>query len=704
METEPEVGTNIPEGWSTPPTLLDLKADFNSTKNSHSNEVSRRDEHLEHLHLSGSLKLKPVRGRSRVQPKTIRKHAEWRYAALSEAFLSTPELAKLSPRTHQDKKAALQNSVLLNYQWNNVLDKQGIVDEAVRAGVDEGTVFYRVGWESESVQVTERIPVYDYYPTDIITQVQQLQSLAELQQQDPYAFEASVEDHLKEALRLTAEKGQAIYPSLNRYEEVTREKLLKNQPTLEVCNLANVHVDPLAQGNLNKAHFVVYSYETNKSDLSKQGDTYFNLDKLKLDKGSVLSTPDHEFTGDSSANLRDDARINFIVHEYWGYWDVDGSGKTSPIVVSWVGDVIIRMEDNPYPDGEIPFVSNAYIPRRYTIYGDPDGALLRDQQAVIGAITRGAIDSMARSANAQRGMADNALDPINKKRYESGQNYFYRPDTHPTQSVIEHQYPELPNSIGLMLNLQETDVSNLSGVRPYGATDSSAGTATADRGVLDAASKRETGILRRYGRAMQEICRKITAMNAEFLSDEEIIRITDEDHVTIRREELAGNFDFEISIATAEEDDKKAQELAFMLQTMAATLPAKMSNIILADIARLRKMPQLAKRIEDYEPEPDPVAQAMQQLEVAKIQREIAKIESETLKNQTSAQLNVAKAGEAAANAGNIQSSTDSKDLDFVNKQTGLDHAQELEKQQAQSRGNMALEILKQELQPEANQ
>ncbi len=698
MQSTEEIKIKIPEGWTTPPTLADLKANFNASKGSHDTQVAERDLHLDFLHVTGSQKLKAKSGRSRVQPKTIRKHAEWRYAALSEAFLSTPDLAKLTPRTFADKKAAEQNTLLLNYQWNNVLDKTSIVDTCVRAGVDEGTVFYRVGWEAHEKEVIEEVPIYDYFPADSQEQVQELQGLATLQQQDPYAFKTTIPEHMQQALSLTVENQQPIYPVLNRVEEVTRTKLIKNQPTLEVCNMGNVYPDPLCQGDLSRAQFLVYSFESCKSDLRKEGKRYQNLDRLMLSTGSLLESPDHEFNGDSSANFTDDARINFIVHEYWGYWDVDGSGITTPIVVAWVNDVLIRMEENPYPDREIPFVSNAYIPERYSIYGKPDGYLLREQQAIIGAVTRGAIDSMARSANAQEGMRMDALDAINLRKYRAGDDYQFNPSIDPRTAIINHTYGELPNSVALMLNMQETDANNLTGVRPFGATDSSAGTATADRGVLDAASKRETGILRRYGRAMQQICRKICAMNAEFLSDEEIIRITDEEYVTIRREDLAGNFDFEISIATAEEDSAKAQELSFMLQTMGNTLPPEMTKIILADIARLRKMPQLAKRLEDYQPAPDPVAEAMQRLEIAKIEAEIYKINTEAYKNETVGQLNIAKAGEAGAKTGNILSDTDQKDLSFIDEQTGNAHAKELEKQQAQAQGNMALEILRADL------
>lgn len=77
-----------------------------------------------------------------------------------------------------------------------------------------------------------------------------------------------------------------------------------------------------------------------------------------------------------------------------------------------------------------------------------------------------------------------------------------------------------------------------------------------------------------------------------------------------------------LSISTAETDNMKAQELSFMLQTIGNSMDFSMTQMILSDIARLRDMSDLAKRIEQYKPQPDPMAQqkAMLELELLKAQ------------------------------------------------------------------------------------
>lgn len=689
------------EEWENPPSLEDLKENFTDSKGAHDVQMSIRQTHLDFLNVEGVARKKPRRGFSSVHPKTIRKHAEWRYAALSEAFLAVEDMFTLKPRTASDKLAAEQNAIILNYQWANELNRTALVDEMVRTAVDEGTVFLRVGWESQEVEYEETIPIFDYVPATSQQEIVDLRSAANLQQRDKYAFEAVVPYEMKEALRLTEEHGKPIVAVSRGTKEVTQTEFLVNRPTLDVCNSANFYPDPLCEGDLDKAEFAVYSFESSKSALRKSGADYFNLDKINTRTGSIIDSPDHEVMGDESFNFKDDPRAKFVVYEYWGYWDVDGSGITTPIVAAWVDDTLIRLEESPMPDGKLPFVGVQYLPERKSNYGNPDGFLLRENQSIIGASVRGAIDLMARSANAQEGMRMDALDATNQHKYERGENYMYNPNVDPRNAIIQHTYPEIPNSVGMMLTMMETDANNMTGVRPFGATDSSAGTATADRGVLDAATKRETGVLRRFANAMTQIAKKMIALNGEFLSDEEVFRISDDDFVVINRDNLAGSYDIKVSISTAEEDNAKAQELAFMIQTMGNTIPFEISQIILSDIAKLRKMPQLAERLLAYVPQPDPVEAAKKQLEVEMLQYQIAEVRAKTLKLQTAAQLDMAKTSETSAKAGNIQSDTDQKDLEFLEQQTGVKHARELEQDQSQARGNMALEILKADLQPQ---
>ena len=691
----------IPEGWTTPPTLEDLKLNLHDAKSSHDASVTKIQGYLNNLHIEGSAKRKKVAGKSNVQPKLIRKQAEWRYAALSEPFLSTEDMFQVSPVTFEDKQAAIQNQLLLNYQFNNKINKVKFTDEYVRTAVDEGTVYVRVSWTSQEKIVKREVPIYDFYPAQSQDQIKALEPYAMVAQTDPAAFEANAPDHIKQAIQLTQEQGIPIVPQFKEIQIVSEVILIKNEPTLEVCDFNNLTIDPSCNGDLTKAEFAVYSFETSLSELEKEG-KYFNLNKIKpASKTTILSEPDHVTEADKTFNFKDEPRAKFVAYEYCGWWDVDGSGTTTAIIATWVGDTMVRLEENPYPFEGIPYVGIQYLPVRRELNGEPDGALLQDNQDIVGAVTRGAIDLMARSANAQTGMRKDALDMVNKRRYDKGMDYEFNPAVDPRQAIIQHQYPEIPNSVSLMLGLQHNEAESLTGVKAFtgGISGEALGdTATSVRGALDAASKRELGILRRLAQGITEIGKMIIAMNGEFLSDEEIIRVTNEEFVAINRDDLAGNFDLKLSISTAEEDNQKAQELAFMLQTGAASADPAEVRMIRAEIARLRRMPDLAKKIEDYRPEPDPMQQQIQMLEMKKLEAEIMVLQTQAMENQAEAGLDQAKAGTEYAKQGQMNSDTDQKNLDFLDQESGLKHAREVEQNEAQSNGNMALAILQNEL------
>lgn len=679
-----------PEGWQNPPSVRDLKQDLNDAKNTHDTQKARIREWLDYLHVEGQAKPKTRKGRSEVQPKLIRKQAEWRYASLSEPFLATDDLFEINPVTWEDAQAAHQNKLVLNNQFNTKIDKQAFIDEYVRTAVDEGTVIVRLGWEFQEKEVEVQVPVVEFRANPMLAPM--FQELARMKVENPTGFAQDVPEELKMAFERTVETGTPQEPIITGMETKTELRTIKNCPTVEVCDYRHVVIDPSCKGDLDKANFVIYSFPTSLAQLEAEG-RYINLDQINIENNSVLGDPDHDTDQDESDNFNfnDKPRKQFVAYEYWGYWDLSGTGRVEPIVATWVGDVMIRLERNPHPDEKIPFISAQLMPKRNSVYGEPDGELLIDNQKIVGAVTRGMIDVMARSANGQMGFRKDALDATNRRKFQSGQDYEYNGNVDPRLAFHMHTYPEIPVSAQYMLQQQSLEAESMTGVKAFSSginSDALGDVATGIKGVMDAAGKREAGILRRLAKGLIQIGRRIIAMNAEFLEDEEIIRVTNDSFVTIRRDDLAGNFDLRMDISTAEEDNIKAQELAFMLQTMGPNTDPGITKLIFRDIARLRKMPELAHQIENYEPQPDPLDQQLKQLEIAKLQKEIQLMDSEAAENMAGAQLDLAKAREAS-------SSADLKDLDFVEQESGVKQEREKELHGEQARSNMALETHK---------
>lgn len=683
--------------WKQEPTLRELKQDALEAQPAHDASTTQIKTWLDNLNVTGSAKPKTQKNASAVQPKLIRKQAEWRYAALSEPFLADPNIFKVSPVTWEDVDAARQNELLLNNQFNTKLDKVGFIDEYVRTAVDEGTVILRLGWDFQEEKYTEERPEIRYFVDPAFAPV--IQQIGELKAQNPQQFYALPEP-LQQAFEMSLEQGEPVKPEpTGEMETVELSRTLKNQPTLEVCNFRNVTIDPTCEGDLKKANFIIYEFDASLSTLKKDG-RYKNLDNINLENSSVLAEPDYADEQQAAKNFTfsDEARKRFVVREYWGFRDLDGSGVVRPFVAAWVGDTKIRMEENPFPDEELPFVKVQYLPRRKEIYGEPDGSLLEDNQRIIGAVTRGVIDLMGKSANAQQGIRKDALDTINRRRFESGKDYEFNPQVGDVRSaLIMHEYPEVPRSAQYMIDLQNMEAESITGVKAFSgglSGDALGKVATGVRGVLDAASKREIGILRRLSQGMIEVARKFIAMNQEFLSEEETVRVTNDEFVQVRRDDLGGSFDLKLSISTAEDDNAKAEELAFMLQTIGPDEDPKLRRQILSEIMRLRKMPDMAKTIEDYQPEPDPAQEEIQMLTIEKLKKEIAKLDSEAIENIGNARLHGARAQTEGAKTGKLVSEIDQANLDFVEQESGVKQERDLQKIGEQAESQAQLKIL----------
>ena len=630
--------------WDNPPKLEDLKQDLTEAQSAHSAHIVDVENWLSAL--NGEQQIKAKKGRSKIVPKLIRKQAEWRYAALSEPFLSTDDLFNTAPKTFEDKKAAEQNGQVLNYQINCKLDKIKFIDEYVRTCVDEGTAVVKLGWKYTEETVEVEVPIMEQVPVQDPAMAQQLAA----QGMPPV---------------------QEVQVGVEMQEQV---KVIDNMPTIEVCNYNNVIIDPTCEGDIDVAEFVIYSFETSMSQLRKDG-RYSNLDAVSLDSGSVLSQPDHSVDDDSNFTFKDKPRKKIVAYEYWGFWDIHDTGEVEPFVATWIGDTIIRLEENPFPDKKLPFVLVQYLPKRKSVYGEPDGVLIEDNQRIIGAVTRGMIDIIGRSANGQMGTRKDALDVANGRKFERGEDFKFNSNVDPRQAFHMETYPEIPGSALNMLTLQNNEAESLTGVKAFssGITGQALGTtATGIRSALDATSKRELGILRRLANGVNQIGRKIISMNAAFLEDEEIIRITNEEFVAINREDLGGKYDIKLNISTAEADNEKAQELAFMLQTMGNSMPPEMAQMVLSDIAKLRKMPELAKRIAEYQPQPDPMVQQRAQLELQLLQAQIANEQAKAAENTVDVEYKKAKTTTELSKSRNLEGRSDLDDLDFVNKESGV--------------------------------
>jgi hypothetical protein len=680
--------------WKQEPSLLDLKQDYTNALNNHKKFVSAIKKWEDLKNVEGIYKPKKTQGKSALQPKTIQKQFEWRYPSLTEPFLNTPNLFKVFPVTFEDTKAARQNELVLNWQFNTKLNKVKFFDQFVRRNVDQGICILQVCWLRETREFKVNVPTYSYTELQDEESFNQIQELIRLKEQDPNTF-SQVDPLLQESVKYFEENNIITKVDIISYTEELQEKLVKNQPEIKIFHPDNVYIDPSCGSDFEKSNFIIVSYETSLAELKKKG-IYQNLESISI-SNDVMSDVDHKSTNtDQNFNFKDKSRSRLVAYEYWGNYDINNDGYLVPIVATWVGETLIRLEENPYPEGMNPFVITQYRPILDSIYGESDAELLEDTQKTIGALTRGIIDSFASASNGQVGIAQGFLDPQNRQRKNQGLDYEFNPSLLPQQAIFEQKFPEISQSTIIFLQQQNQEAESITGKTTFnqGINGNALGDVAAGiKGVIKATTERESAILRRLVHGVIEIARKISILNAVYLSEKEVIRLTNQsDFVTVNKDDLIGEYDIDIKIAVPEINEKKANDLAFMLQTIGPSLlqtigpeaGIEFNKLILSEIAYLKQMPELEQKIKAFElppKEPSPEEQQMMQLELQMKQLEVAKLQSEIAVNEAKVQELMAKA--------------QAVDIDNQETYTGVKHNKDLEKQQSQSRGNQNLEITK---------
>jgi hypothetical protein len=468
--------------------------------------------------------------------------------------------------------------------------------------------------------------------------------------------------------------------------ESTETNILVNKPTAVVCRYEDVFIDPTCQGDMDNAQFVIYRYETDISTLKQDG-KYKNLDKIQVQSDGSESDEDFENTDESDFVFEDNPRKKLIVYEYWGNYDVNGDGVAEPIVCAWVNDTVIRLQGNPYPDKKPPFIVVPFNKVPFELYGEANAELISDNQKVKTAVIRGIINNMAQSNNGQKGIRKGALDANNRIKFFAGKNFEFN---NSVNDFWDGSYNQIPGSAFEMLNKMDNDIESITGVKGFngGISGNSIGsTATSARGAMDAINVRRMNIVRNISENLvKPLIRKWMSYNAEFLSDEEVVRITNDQFVQIKKDDLDGRIDIDIQVATAEDNAAKVQELSFMMQTLGQSMNDEMRNMLLAEIAKKQNIPEIAEKIESMETGPSEYEQQMQQIMLERerltnknLEADIYVKQARAAEDHSDREKRLEEARLLRAKTRNLDAVSDIKDIEFIRKEEGVDHKEKME-------------------------
>lgn len=616
--------------------------------------------------------------RSSYVARDMKKHSAWLQASLIDPFTSTPDIVRCFPAIPSSTKAAQASEVVLNAQFCRQFNRFNFMSEVISVLETDGICVIKTGWdyveEERKVKYSVDTPL-SMLGQPLIPEIpqEQLQAIAEQNPEEAQMLQ----------MAMTPAKDELGRPVLDHYEEFRNEVVpIINQPTAIVCRNEDIFIDPTCLGNFDNAQFIIHRYATDLTTLKLDG-RYKNLDDIAIPAAGPTDT---NYTRNESFVFEDKSRGKFLLYEYWGYLDVDGDGIAEPYIVAYVDNVIVRCEPNPYPDKKPPFIVSPFLPKPFDIYGEPNIDLIRDTQKVKTAIYRGIIDSMALSNAGQMAYTQGAISEADLAKMLRGENFSVQGD--PKAVIQPVTYGQLPSSVFNVLQMLDSEATQLTGVNTFGQqqTSNRIGADNASKGLLDGGNLRKLQIVKSISENLvKPLLRKWLEYDAWLLEDEQVFRLTGGEHFeTIKRDDLYGRIDVDLTISTNEDNAVRTNQLAFLLQTIGPNEDPNIRKMIMAEIMRLHKMPELATRLENYQPQPDPMVEMARRLELEKLRAEIMELQANAGKIEQDGLLKNAKAQAEGTRAELTKAQTDKANLDFIQQQQGLDKIAKFNELQAQ--------------------
>lgn len=641
--------------WKNKPLLEHIKADIFNAANINAGYIANIEKGLDTLRgeIPAEIKARMRANQSKTSPKIADAQAKWMYPKISEPFHSASSLFSITAINAYSSEYALQAERLLNYHFKYSINRRFLVDQATKQFYDHGVVFAKVYWESEEVEeeVLKLVPVYD-------------------------------------------NTGSLVK---NEHKLVKETFLTVNKPCITLCQYNSIIIDPSCKGDLSKAKFIAHKYSACKADLLKDS-RYENLDYISYERSvdgldTVIGDSDvstNHLNNIDSMQFEDEARRSFTVTEYWGMFDIHGTGLLTPVVVAFVGDVIIRMDASPMPDNKLPFVSAAYDVEEFSVYGANNSLSIREDQQIIGNVTRALIDQVSDRMSRRTVIHPNQFKNAREKRNFLNNQPAESSGTIDPRIGIFTDFNDKPIDMNLLnvLSLFKNSVQEQTGVSSMGANSNSFTSSNEVDAYVDAASNRESTVLGRFAKFWSDIGEKFIALSLHLMEDEEIEVITGSPVVPYPLEipRTISPYSMDVQVMTEGVKRAKIAKLLEILQFVKDSPDARIMGDIVRKICLLDDSPDLAQTIHDIitapppEPTPEEIMLMQLQIEEARYKVEVLKFTAADL--MATAQLKSSRVGTEESKQKLQYAKADDINNSLLEKSTGMDLGRERAKKQ----------------------
>ncbi len=471
---------------------------------------------------------------------------EWAIPSLIKVFFGNEDICKLQGvNSEQDEKAAAAHSELIKYQLERCNDGFLIFYDWIKNSLIDNLGIVKCYWERESTVEAKQL----------VMSPQELMNI----QMNPNINVLTVEQIAPEILNV-------------EYEETTN--ITKNQPKLEVIPPSEFRFSPEAK-SLEDIGFVAHR-KIVKLDYLRRREregVFQNIDKLLEDEGTDGSIQRTNYETDLNPRAFDkindagieDAKKEFLLYECYVKTDINNDGILEDLIVTMVGNTIVRLEENTM--GRHPFF--VISPIRDTLRLFPRRGiadLVGELQDLNTAFLKQIIYNIAVNNNKQAFInIDTLIDP---NEFIDGKKAV-RVSGNPKESVMWTPIEQLQPQVFQFLEYMNTMKENRTGITRYNQgmdANSLNKTATGITQIMNASNQRLELIARIFAETgIKQLFRHMIKMNQMYITEQTFIRITDKPK-PIYPEDLEGTIDITVNVGVvAGNKQQQAQAMQLLL-------------------------------------------------------------------------------------------------------------------------------------------
>lgn len=422
----------------------------------------------------------------------------------------TDEPVKISPQGSEDMELANKMQLLLNYQVVQQNDYSEIMEKVTIDSLVTGMGIIKCTWDKE-IKSEEFIDIFD--------------------EQSLYWFKSNQDIKIK-----SIEYNGVGKSGLNYYTATyTKDIVVKNQPVYSRIDYRELFFDPTAK-NTDEVKYYIHrrlvtaDYLKRQSDLgifNKDEVTYILNNQFETGAYTVIDYDDDDkidYTTYQTNNEYNKSLDTMMLYEFWGKFDINQDGYLEDVIISFVGDRILSVQENTYKMYPF-FIFNPYY-NTDNILGKSISELISSVQNIKTVLTREYLLNVRKNNNRKIFYKlDNFINPLQLETDE--QFVALNSEADPRNVFITEPYDVMSNNIQNLISYFDNEAQKISGISDLkgGVRSSGSGTATEATIKYEASNSKIQLIAVHFSLVMKELYKFIIFQNKQFLDNSITLRL-----------------------------------------------------------------------------------------------------------------------------------------------------------------------------------